>query len=61
MVMKKCLLVWKELILHKRFVILLLSLTDAYILKQSKFLDNEIKIKTYHALEKIYRQRKLKE
>ena len=61
MVMKKCLLVWKELILHKRFLILLLSLTDPDILEQSKFTDNELKRRKYHASEKIHRQRRLKE
>ena len=46
---------------HERSLILLLSLTDSDILKQSKFTDDEIsKIKNL-ALEKLYRQRKLKE
>ena len=46
---------------HERSLILLLSLTDPDILKQSKFTDDEInKIKNL-ALEKLHRQRILKE
>ena len=45
---------------HERSLILLLSLTDPNILKQSKFTDDEIIIKSL-ALEKLHRQRKLKE
>ena len=45
----------------ERSLILLLSLTDPDILKQSKFKEDEIiKIKNL-ALEKLHRQRKLKE
>ena len=46
---------------HERSLILLLSLTDPDILKQSKFTDDEINIIKNLALEKIYRQRILKE
>ena len=46
---------------HERSLILLLSLTDPNILKQSKFTDDEINIKKSLALEKYKRQRKLKE
>ena len=46
---------------HERSLILLLSLTDPDILKQSKFTDDEINIIKNLALEKLYRQRTLKE
>ena len=46
---------------HERSLILLLSLTDPDILKQSKFTDNEIEITKNIALEKLHRQRILKE
>ena len=46
---------------HERSLILLLSLTDPDILKQSKFTDDEIKIIKNLALEKLHRQRILKE
>ena len=46
---------------HERSLILLLSLTDPDILKQSKFTDNEINIIKNLALEKLHRQRILKE
>ena len=46
---------------HERSLILLLSLTDPYILKQSKFTDVEIEIIKNLALEKLHRQRILKE
>ena len=46
---------------HERSVILLLSLTDAVILRQSKFTDNERSIIKDLALEKLHRQRILKE
>ena len=46
---------------HKRSLILLLSLTDPDILKQSKFTDDEINIIKNLALEKLHRQRILKE
>ena len=50
-----------EDIRHERSLILLLSLTDPDILKQSKFTDNEIEIIKNLALEKLHRQRILKE
>ena len=46
---------------HERRLILLLSLTDPDILKQSKFTDDEINIIKSLALEKLHRQRILKE
>ena len=45
---------------HERSLILLLSLTDPDILKQSKFTDDEINITKRLALEKLQRQRILK-
>ena len=46
---------------HERSLILLLSLADRDILKQSKFTDAEINIIKNLALEKLHRQRILKE
>ena len=46
---------------HERSLILLLSLTDPDILKQSKFTDDEINIIKNLPLEKLHRQRILKE
>ena len=46
---------------HERSLILLLSLIDEGILKQSGFTINEIKIIKNIALEKIHRQKMLKE
>ena len=46
---------------HERSLILLLSLTDEGILKQSGFTINEIKIIKNIALEKLHRQKMLKE
>ena len=46
---------------HERSLILLLSLTDSDILKQTKFTDEEIEIIKNLALEKLHRQRLLKE
>ena len=46
---------------HERSLKLLLSITDPDILKQSKFTDNEIKIVKDLVLEKLHRQRILKE
>ena len=46
---------------HERSLLLLLSLTDPDILKQSKFTDNEIEIIKNLALEKLHRQGILKE
>ena len=50
-----------EDIRHERSLILLLSLIEPGTLKQSKFLDHEIDIIKSIALEKIHRQRILKE
>ena len=46
---------------HERSLILSLSLTDPDILKQSEFTDDEIEIIKNIALEKLHRQRILKE
>ena len=46
---------------HERSLILLLSLTDPDILKQSKFTDHEINLLKNLVLEKLHRQRILKE
>ena len=46
---------------YERSLILLLSLTDPDILRQSKFTDDEINIIKNLALEKLHRQRILKE
>ena len=50
-----------EDIRHERSLILLLSLTDPDILKQSKFTNDEKNIIKNLALEKLHRQRILKE
>ena len=46
---------------HERSLILLLSLTDPDILKQTKFTDDEINIIKSLAQEKLHRQRILRE
>ena len=46
---------------HERSLILLLSIVEPNILKQSKFTDDEIEIRKNLALEKLHRQRILKE
>ena len=46
---------------HERSLILLFSLTDPDILKQPKFTNDEIEILKNLALEKLHRQRILKE
>ena len=46
---------------HERSLLLLLSLTDSDILKQSKFTDDETNIIKKLVLEKLHRQRILKE
>ena len=46
---------------HERSLILLLSLVEPDIIKQSKFTDDEIIIIKNLALEKLHRQRILKE
>ena len=48
-----------EDIRHKKSLIFLLSLVEPDILKQSKFLDHEIEIIKYIALEKLHRQRNI--
>ena len=50
-----------EDIRHERSLILILSLVEPDILKQSKFTDHEIEIIKNIALEKLHRQRILKE
>ena len=50
-----------EDIRHERSLILLLSLVEPDILKQSKFTDHEIDFIKNIALEKLHRQRNLKE
>jgi len=50
-----------EDIRYERGLVLLLSLVEPDILKQSKFTDHEINIIKDIALEKIHRQRILKE
>ena len=50
-----------EDIRHERSLILLLSLVEPSRLKQSKFTDHEIEIIKNLALEKLHRQRMLKE
>ena len=50
-----------EDIRHERSLILLLSLVEPDILKQSKFADHEIDIIKNIALEKLHRQRNLKQ
>ena len=46
---------------HEGSLVLLLSLVEPDILKQSKFTDHEIDIIKKLAIEKLYRQRNLKE
>ena len=46
---------------HERSLILLLSLVEPSILKQNKFTDHEIEILKYLGLEKLHRQKILKE
>ena len=50
-----------EDIRHERSFVLLLGLVEPDILKQSKYLDHEIEIIKNIALEKLHRQRNLKE
>ena len=50
-----------EDIRHERSLILLLSLVEPSILQQSKFTDHEIEIIKNLALEKLHRQKVLKE
>ena len=58
--MEQCFATMFEDVRHERSLILL-SLTDPDILKQSKFTDDEINIIKNLALEKLHRQRILKE
>ena len=46
---------------HERTLIILLSLVEPDILKQSKFTDDEIEVIKNLALEKLHRQRILKD
>ena len=46
---------------HERSLILLLSIVEPDILRQSNFLDHEIEINKNIALEKLHRHRNLKE
>ena len=46
---------------HERSLILLLSIVEPDISRQSRFLDHEIEIIKNIALEKLHRQRNLKE
>ena len=50
-----------EDIRHERSLILLLSLTDQDLLRQSNFTDDEINIIKNLALEKLHRQKSFKE
>ena len=46
---------------HERSLVLLLSLVEPAMIRRSKFLDHEIEIIKNIALEKLHRQRNLKE
>ena len=46
---------------HERLLIILLSIIEPDILRQSKFLEHEIEVTKNIALEKLHRQRNLKE
>ena len=46
---------------YERCLVLVLSLVEPSILKQSKFTDHEVDINKNIALEKLHRQRNLKE
>ena len=46
---------------HERSLLLLLSVTEPDILKQSKFRDNGVNVMKNYALERLHRQRVLKE
>ena len=59
--MEACFATMFEDIRHERSLILLLSLTDPDIFKQSKFTDDAINIIKKLALENLHRQRILKE
>ena len=59
--MEQCFSTIFEEVRHERSLIVLLSITDPDILTQSKFTDDETEITKKLALEKIHRQRVLKE
>ena len=59
--METCFAKLLEDVRHERWLKLLLSLTDPDILKQSKLTDDEISIIKILALEKLHRQKCLKE
>ena len=50
-----------EDIRHLRSIVLLLSLVEPDILKQTKITDDEVETIKNHSLEKLHRQRNLKE
>ena len=50
-----------EVVSYERSLILLLSPTDPDILRQGNFTDNEASVFKNFALEKLHRQRKIKE
>ena len=50
-----------EVVRHERSLVLLLSLPDPNILRQSKFTDHEIDVIKNSVLQKLHRQRVLKE
>ena len=50
-----------EVIRYERSLISLLSITDSDILRQAKLTDHEIEVIKNLALEKLHRQRNLKE
>ena len=50
-----------EYVRHERSLILLLSLVESSIIKQAKFTDHEINVFKDIALQKLHRQRNLKE
>ena len=50
-----------EVVGHERSLILLLSLTDPGLLKQSKFTDDEMDVTESFAIEKLHHHQKLKE
>ena len=59
--MEKYFLTLFEDVRYERTLILILSLTDEGVLNQAGFTENEIKIIKDIALQKVHRQRSLKE
>ena len=59
--MKKCFTIIYEDVRHEKLLILLLPLTGADVLKQSRFTGYEINIKRNLTLEKLHRQKSLKD